>query len=94
MEITSFCLYDKLHPKLKLSQLEFLRSLMKQYIQNQRATLATPDVAPHFVEMETNSHYLMSTSQVVANIVRKTQQKNVKYANMLSAIPSVNIVQR
>ena len=61
--IASLLLYNKLHPELKLSQLEFLRSLVKQYIQNHRATLATLDVPPHIAEMETNGLYLISTSQ-------------------------------
>ena len=33
LQIASFLLYNKLHPELKLSQLEFLRSLVKQYVQ-------------------------------------------------------------
>ena len=63
LQIASFCLYNKLPWELKSSQLEFLRSLVKQYIQNHRATLATPDVAPHIADVETNGHYLMPTSQ-------------------------------
>ena len=51
LQIESFRLYNKLHPELKFSQLEFLRSLVKQYMQNHRATLATLDVASHIVEM-------------------------------------------
>ena len=31
LQIASFRLYNKLHPELKLSQLEFRRSLVKQY---------------------------------------------------------------
>ena len=75
LQIASFRIYNKLLPELKLSQLEFLKSLVKKYIQNHRATLATPDVAPHIVEMETNGHYLMSTSQGRCKYSKKNNKK-------------------
>ena len=80
LQAPSFCLYNKLHTELKLSQLEFLRSLVKQHIQNHRATLATPDVAPHIVEMETNGHYLMTVSRGRCKYCKKNKTINVKNA--------------
>ena len=80
LQVPSFCLYNKLHTELKLSQLEFLRSLVKQYIQNHRTTLANPDVAPHIVEMETNGHYLMSISRGRYKYCKKNKTINAKNA--------------
>ena len=79
-QVPSFCLYNKLHTELTLSQLEYLRSLVKQYIQNHRVTLATPDVAPHIIEMEANGHYLMIISQGRCKYCKKNKTINVKNA--------------
>ena len=82
LQIAFLCIYNKLHPELKLSRLEFLRSLVKQYIQNHRAIVATPEIALHIVEMETNGHYLMSTSQGRCNYYKKNTAKKCKKCNV------------
>ena len=94
LQIESFSLYSKLHPEVKLSQLEFLRSLVKQYMQNHRATLATPDVASHIVEMERNGHHLMSTSQGRWKYCKKNKTKKCEKCNVRlhDAIRSVNSI--
>ena len=90
-------LYRRREVVLKFSQLEFLRSLVKQYIQNHQATRDTPDIVPHIVEMETNGNYLMSASQGLCKYCKKNNAKMWKMQsstpwNMHSAIPSVNSV--
>ena len=71
-----------MHPDERISQLRFIGSLVREYIQNKRSTrLKLPDI-PRLVPLSANNHFIVSFNQGRCKICKKNATKSCKECNI------------
>ena len=63
LQVAAFRIFCHLHPGKKVSQLEFVRAIVHQYVRFDRKTERLNASIPNLVSKSTNGHYLAKQSQ-------------------------------
>ena len=63
LQVAAFCIFCHLHPGKKISQLEFVRAIVHQYVRFDRKTKRLNVSIPNLVFKSPNGHYLAKQSQ-------------------------------
>ena len=63
LQVVPFCIFCHFHPEKKVSQLEFVRAIVYQYVRFDRKTERLNVRIPNLVSKSTNGHYLAKQRQ-------------------------------
>ena len=72
LQVAAYRFYCQLHPEKRVSQLDFIRSLVHQYVRFDRVAAGKNVSIPNLVSTDTHGHFLEQFSKVLASIARKT----------------------